>query len=431
MLEARRQWSPRGAGLCLAGLCLAGLVAAGAARAEPGTDASAPSNDTSAPPQAAGKLEFNFFPLVGGNSDVGFGGGQISNVARLGTGEGKYRWKIEDAAFITFKWRDDKLVIPFVDVYARWTVPSFGPEGRFRIEVRPSYTDERTLGYFGIGNASRYPEGVPVQTLEYRRTHPTLAARLRGQVIGGWHAVIGTNFTWSRLQVRGDTLLERERTQGSPAVQRLLGSFTSHGVQLFEAGAEYDTRDQETVPHHGQYHMLLARYSPALGGDVPYHYLQLEAIARFYTTPVPRWLTLSFRLVGDAFLGDPPFYELARYGDTPAIGGGKAVRGVPAQRYHGKVKLFGNAEARSEVLPFTIRKKAFVLAVAGFVDAGRTWTELTSAHPELDGRGLGIKYGVGGGLRLQQGKTFVVRADLAWSPDARPIGGYFEAGQIF
>jgi hypothetical protein len=53
------------------------------------------------------------------------------------------------------------------------------------------------------------------------------------------------------------------------------------------------------------------------------------------------------------------------------------------------------------------------------------------AHPELDGTGLGLKYGVGTGLRFQEGRTFVVRADLAWSPDARPIGGYFAAGQIF
>jgi hypothetical protein len=35
------------------------------------------------------------------------------------------------------------------------------------------------------------------------------------------------------------------------------------------------------------------------------------------------------------------------------------------------------------------------------------------------------------GLRVQKGKAFVVRADVAWSPDARPIGGYFTAGQLF
>jgi hypothetical protein len=34
-------------------------------------------------------------------------------------------------------------------------------------------------------------------------------------------------------------------------------------------------------------------------------------------------------------------------------------------------------------------------------------------------------------LRVQEGQTFVVRLDLAWSPDATPIGAYFAAGEIF
>jgi hypothetical protein len=95
------------------------------------------------------------------------------------------------------------------------------------------------------------------------------------------------------------------------------------------------------------------------------------------------------------------------------------------------VKVFENFEARSELFPFHIMKKALVLGVAAFLDAGRSWTELAHAHPELDGTGLGIKYGIGGGLRLQEGQTFVVRLDLAWSPDATPVGAYFAAGEIF
>jgi hypothetical protein len=32
---------------------------------------------------------------------------------------------------------------------------------------------------------------------------------------------------------------------------------------------------------------------------------------------------------------------------------------------------------------------------------------------------------------LQQGRAFLVRADLAWSPDAQPIAGYVLADHIF
>jgi hypothetical protein len=38
---------------------------------------------------------------------------------------------------------------------------------------------------------------------------------------------------------------------------------------------------------------------------------------------------------------------------------------------------------------------------------------------------------VGGGLRLRKGETFVLRADVAWSEDARPLGFYFLAGNMF
>jgi len=106
------------------------------------------------------------------------------------------------------------------------------------------------------------------------------------------------------------------------------------------------------------------------------------------------------------------------------------VRGIPGQRYYGKVKLFSNVELRSHLLDFSWWGKPYILSGALFADFGRLWSELGS-HPELDGSGIGLKYGLGGGARIQQGKTFVVRVDVAWSPDSRPIGAYLTAGQSF
>lgn len=64
--------------------------------------------------------------------------------------------------------------------------------------------------------------------------------------------------------------------------------------------------------------------------------------------------------------------------------------------------------------------------VAASVRAGSSATD-----PALDGRGVGSKVGIGGGVRIYGGKSFVVRGDIAWSPDARPIGGYPAPGEIF
>ena len=128
--------------------------------------------------------------------------------------------------------------------------------------------------------------------------------------------------------------------------------------------------------------------------------------------------------------GDPPFAELPRFEDTYAVGGSNGVRGVPQERYYGKVKVFGNVELRVKLLDFHAFSKLWGFGFETFFDGGRVWAD-TSAHPELDGTGFGLKYGVGGGLRLSSGTAFVIRGDLAWSPDAKPIGAYITGGEMF
>jgi hemolysin activation/secretion protein len=148
---------------------------------------------------------------------------------------------------------------------------------------------------------------------------------------------------------------------------------------------------------------------------------------------VPLWkprVTLAGRLVADVLYGTPPFYALAVFEDTYAIGGLNGVRGVPGQRYYGKVKALGNVELRTELVTFHALGKPMTFGVVGFFDGGRVWAD-TSLQPQLDGTDFGFKYGTGGGLRLQSGAAFVLRADVAWSPDANPVGAYVGAGQMF
>jgi outer membrane protein assembly factor BamA len=211
-------------------------------------------------------------------------------------------------------------------------------------------------------------------------------------------------------------------------VRALLDGPLDHTVASAELALQYDSRDNETVTRHGSFHQVRLLFSPRFTG-APYQFGDVNVTLRSVRSPVP-WLQLAGRLVGDLLFGDPPFYELTRVDGSSVVGGGKGIRGVPGQRYYGKVKTYGNFEARVALFHFKLRDKPFVLGVAGFFDAGRVWSELP-ATPELDGTGIGLKYGAGGGLRLQEGQTFVVRADLAWSPDAHPVGAYFNAGEMF
>jgi hypothetical protein len=382
---------------------------------------------------AAPNQELNFIPVIGGDSDIGFGVGGAGDLAALTEGNPPYRWRLDAAAFVTFKTRPERgLVLPFEDYHLQLTVPRLGPGAALRMEARVAFTDEQTLRYYGLGNASPpQAPGESVTDLEYERLHPTASLEMRAYLLRSLHVLLGTSFTYNRLDVPPDTRLGRQQAAGPPGVRALLGTFDPHGVELITLELAWDTRDDDSVTRAGQYHTLRFRASPRLGDALPYGYQRVTGTSRFYWTSSGGHWHLLTRLVGDLLFNDVPFYELARFDETAAIGGGKAVRGVPAQRYYGKVKVFGNVEGIVDVRRFTGWDKPFALGVAAFWDAGRTWTQLGQSNPALDGTGLGLKYGVGGGLRLQEGRTFIVRLDLAWSPDATPIGVYFNAGQIF
>jgi hypothetical protein len=386
---------------------------------------------TAAAPASGRSLEFNIVPIAGGDSDVGIGGGEVADLARLDPRYRPYRWKLTSEAFITFSTLNGQLISPFQDYSLTLTLPDLTSSRRLRLEIRPAFTNERTLKFYGIGNATPLPPpGVSLANTEYQRIHPTLSIEARYRFYKRFYLLGGSVYTQNWLVVPPGGLLAQAQASPSPEIREMIGSFAPHGVELLEGGLQYDSRDNETVTRRGQFHTAVIRVSPRIGTALPYAYERLNVTARFYTTPIHN-VTLLFRAVGDTLLGDPPFYELARFDETPAIGGSKAVRGVPAQRYYGKVKLFGNLEARSEILHFSVRHKRMILGAALFADGGRSWTQLGQSNPALDGTGLGLKYGLGGGLRLQEGQTFIVRGDIAWSPDAQPVGAYFAAGEIF
>lgn len=385
---------------------------------------------TPSPPDAR-RTEVGLVPLVGGDTDVGAGVGVLGTIAGTAPGYKPYRWALEGAGFISFKTIDAAIVIPYQDYAVQWTAPQLLSK-RLRIEIRPSYTKETTQRFYGLGNASVAPAGeVPGRDF-YGRTHPTLWVRLQYRVWEHFHAGLGASYTQNWLKIGPQSTLEQQMTSSDdPTVRQLLGTPSSHGVLLFESLLLWETRDSEAVPERGQIHQLRFRISPVIAGDVmPYSYQQLNISSRFYHSPIPDRLVLAARLVADLQFGRPPFYELARYDDTFALGGLNGVRGVPGQRYYGKIKMFANFELRAQLVRFHVWNKQMTLGTAVFFDFGRAWADW-GRHPELDGSGWGLKYGTGGGLRLQEGKTFVVRADLAWSPDARPIGAYVGAGQMF
>jgi len=342
-----------------------------------------------------------------------------------------YLWRVEAAGMITFRASDDGVQIPFFDNYVLLDLAHLIPR-RLGLKLRLSYTHEEDLRYFGLGNASQIEPGTEPSDPRYRyeRTHPTLQADLDYELGNHWKLGWGLEYTHNELSVPSDGRLAEDAASPDPDIRRLTQIIPSHSVATFRYGIGWDTRDDEVDTKSGQNHALRFDFSPGGPEAVPFGWSRVNLTGRWYLQVIPERLTLAYRLVGDSLLGTPPFYELARYDNTYAIGGSKGVRGIPARRYHGKLKVFSNLEVRCRLLSFHWLDKQNTLGVVAFVDAGRVWADY-SRLSELDGSGLGLHVGYGGGLRLGAGETFVLRIDVAGSPDADGVSGYLTAGHLF
>jgi hypothetical protein len=392
------------------------------------------SSEKSAPTSEAadkGKLQFMALPAAGGTSDIGVGGGFFAALTRNAPGYEPYLWNVETAGFITFQVPAGKVVVPYADVYAKLTLVRF--LGRpLQLDVRPGFTNELRLDYYGMGNASSAaaPSGESTRYFEYARMHPEILVDLRFKIVDHIVGRVGLRYIESIYAVPSDSKLAADRRNASPEVKSLIGPIGTAGEALFRYGLQFDDRDNEASPHKGSFDEIALSFSPGGIPAFPFRYGEASINLRGYLPLFSKRFTLAGRLIGDVLFGQVPFFELSRAVDNYALGGSNGVRGVPSQRYRGKVKILGNAEVRARVVDFHVLGKPFTLGAAAFFDGGRLWAD-TNSHPELDGRTFGLKYGVGGGARLMSGTAFVVRADLAWSPDATPIGAYIIAGECF
>jgi Omp85 superfamily domain len=376
-------------------------------------------------------MDFTLVPVIGGDSDIGFGGGFITSLARTSPHFEPYIWRIEAAGMITFRSRSGELEVPFFDNYVLVDLPHVLTR-QLGLQARVSYTHEEGLQYFGLGNDSQIEPGLAPDSSYYRydRTHPTIDADLEYQLGRHWELGWGFSYTRNELSVPPVGKLAEDSVSPNPDVRRLTRIEPRHGVATFHYGIGWDTRNNEVQPQRGQLHTLGVDLSPGGTESVPFKWARINLTARWYFRLVPNRWVLVTRLVGDGLIGSPPFYELARYENHAAIGGSKGIRGIPARRYYGTLKVLSNIELRYRAISFQMFDKPHSLGLVAFADVGRLWADYLRLS-ELDGSGLGLRLGYGGGVRLGAGKSFVLRADVAGSPDADGVSAYLSAGHAF
>jgi outer membrane protein assembly factor BamA len=380
------------------------------------------------------------FPLIGGDSDIGFEFGAVGTLSYFCCGVKPYRWNMDMLLSASVKQGPHGPELAQQNYLWQLDMPGlFG--GAVRLNPEVSYNHTVNYGYFGLGNASS--PTVPASNTNPGRYHEWVqsigqvrsSARIR--IKDPVAVEVAAQYLYVSPTSYDQSLLAQDAATQTPSGPTLYGT-TAVSLPSLAAGFVWDSRDNEIFPHAGMHHEIGVRVEQGFPTDTKVHFLEAGAILRGYV-PLAGPLVLAGRLIANAQVGDVPFFDLFQAGpfDMKEMPGGSAgVRGVPVGRYLGPIKLVGNVELRAMWAQFTVLKQHFTIGNTLFFDTGRVWSDY-SFHSALDGSGVGLKYGVGGGLYVLWGQAAMLRIEAAYSPDAvsenpsLPLGIYVEDGVMF
>ena len=412
------------------------------ARAEDAPPSAAPPAAPAATTLDPRRYELAGFPIIGGNSDIGVQFGAAATWTRFFDQARPYLWNID--LLLSASVKDDTAGFRMVQQshVLRLDLPDLF-DGKGRLDARGSFQRTINAGYYGLGNASAalVPPGQPNigRTYQYIQQEGRVRAivRIHDVLPAPWDLAFGGNLRYeSPSAYAGSQLandLSARESDGSPYLTGASPMLLATG----SAGVIVDTRDSEFVTRKGIFYQL--GVSATVGSEDLASFAEATAVLSHYAPLGPVFIFAS-RVVGSFQAGRVPFYDLAQGGvfePQYLLGGETGVRGVPMGRYAGKAKMISNTEIRATPFPrFTVLGQRIRFGTTLFFDAGRVWSDYRVTSP-LDGKGIGLKYGVGGGVFLQWGEAAIFRIEIAYSPDAEsenpgfPLGIYVSDGVMF
>lgn len=389
------------------------------------------------PVDAGSKYEWAIFPVLAGNTDIGFEFGAFAVVTKLapkGTNI-PWEWSLSGQVAMSVNGKPGGGVeLPVHDDYLKLDWRSL--DGKWRANGDFWFWHAANAGFYGVGNLS-LPTGDPratsVRTTQYVRSEVVLAASVAWQPLRILRFRGGLMGRRLAPQAYEGSTLDLARNE-EPLV---LGLNTHYSI-IGKVGVELDTRDNEIAPNRGVYVAASMRGSVGqlTGNDLTFGGTSLHA--RGYFDVWPGRIVLAARVLIDTVFGRPPMQEFSRSGGFDAIwmlGGSDGVRGLPEGRLQGRLKLSANTEARIYLFNFELFDTQFAIGMVAFVDGGRVWSDW-SPRPDLDGTDVGLHMAYGGGLRLRIGDTILIRFDFAWAPAPstkpdEPFGFYADLGHVF
>lgn len=377
-------------------------------------------------------------PAVNFTSDDGFGAGATGTAYFRNGGERPFAHAVTLRLFATTRGLQSHIL--------RWDAPDFaGLAVRLTSEV--GLFSLASANYCGVGNgvtcateaadAAAQTQGLSGDAattaaahfykLRYTRPYAMTLARLtisrsaqqRIEIFGGW---------------RGAYYFPGTPSDPGPYTGSLYANTFGAGerglVSLVQLGVARDSRDVESAPTTGARAEASVRAAPSLLGS-DYAFWGANVSAASWLSPWPnRALVLALRGVVDFVQGDVPTGELSRVGGTllyAAYGGESAGRGIRQSRYLGEFKAFTQAELRATWWRGQVFARTLDLGTVAFADVG----VVTSARADAMAGG-GAHLGLGAGGRATVNRDFIVRADLAVSPDEQWAPRlYLNLGHVF
>ncbi len=369
-------------------------------------------------------------PTFGGDTDIGAEAGVAASLTRFGQDIRPYIWNLNVVLSASFK-DDNGFRLVQQNYFAALDIPHVDGSA---VRLMPALGYVRTINapYFGRGNGpkSAAPPGTadPTEYNQYLAQTFFLRELTRIVVRRPYEIVVEPILRYVAPRDYAGSRLETDaaaHTGGAPIVR----GFRDEPVLTLAAGLIVDSRDNELFPTRGVFHQIGLKYVQGfpLDGDVAYG--GASGVFAGYI-PLGGESVLALRGVLDFDFGHVPFFDLASGGPFRPLqlpGGSTGVRGVPLGLSSGLIKVVGNVEVRSLFAAYRVFRQKIRLGGDAFVDAGRAFDDYTFASPR-DGSGIGVHFGLGGGLYVGWGDAALIRLEVAYSPDAFPVTLPFSSG---
>jgi len=368
-----------------------------------------PAHAEETPPLSPNRSEVGVLPAIAYDSDLGLGFGAVGSLARFDEGYAPYRWRLAAQTFFSARLdEDDDVDLPFQAHYVSLDMPGLAG-GPLRIQANVAFGRFTRNGYYGLRGESEEREDRGELYHFYDRVFPSGLLNFRLEVMDHLELLLGANGSYNWMNpYPGSKLLEDADA---------LRGLEDHLQLAANVGVLLDTRDHEFAPTRGTFTEVSSRLSPS-GDELSYGTLYLSS--QWFAPLYEETLVFAGRIAADAIFGDAPVYELRNFGvldRTAGPGGTRSVRGVNLHRYHDKRKLIANAELRANAPWGDVIGERMRLGGVAFADVGRVTGTTT--------------VGVGSGLRLQWGETFIIRGDVGYAPIEDTLGIYIDVGHVF